>query len=126
MFFFSSRRRHTRCALVTGVQTCALPILSPFGKKISSSATQKPLTFKERWTLHASHQNGVNCPWNGAEKWKSLSSPFGLNSHSHPAPFSPGGKVRYGAAPFRLTRGWLPINAEYQGSRSPRKSRHPQ
>src|SRR3546814_5681787 len=25
MFFFSSRRRHTICALVTGVQTCALP-----------------------------------------------------------------------------------------------------
>src|SRR3546814_5221608 len=25
VFFFSSRRRHTRCALVTGVQTCALP-----------------------------------------------------------------------------------------------------
>src|SRR3546814_9252321 len=31
-FFFSSRRRHTRCALVTGVQTCALPIckFSPY------------------------------------------------------------------------------------------------
>src|SRR3546814_2844819 len=28
-FFFSSRRRHTSCALVTGVQTCALPIWSP-------------------------------------------------------------------------------------------------
>src|SRR3546814_7639390 len=28
MLFFSSRRRHTRCALVTGVQTCALPICS--------------------------------------------------------------------------------------------------
>src|SRR3546814_5199482 len=28
-FIFSSRRRHTRCALVTGVQTCALPIF-PF------------------------------------------------------------------------------------------------
>src|SRR3546814_2227670 len=27
-FFFASRRRHTRCALVTGVQTCALPIWS--------------------------------------------------------------------------------------------------
>src|SRR3546814_1595033 len=27
VFFFSSRRRHTSCALVTGVQTCALPIL---------------------------------------------------------------------------------------------------
>src|SRR3546814_5005770 len=26
--FFASRRRHTRCALVTGVQTCALPICS--------------------------------------------------------------------------------------------------
>src|SRR3546814_3855454 len=26
ILFFSSRRRHTRCALVTGVQTCALPI----------------------------------------------------------------------------------------------------
>src|SRR3546814_5460904 len=26
LLFFSSRRRHTRCALVTGVQTCALPI----------------------------------------------------------------------------------------------------
>src|SRR3546814_17459940 len=30
MFFFSSRRRHTRCALVTGVQTCALPIYISF------------------------------------------------------------------------------------------------
>src|SRR3546814_9325266 len=28
LFFFSSRRLHTRCALVTGVQTCALPISS--------------------------------------------------------------------------------------------------
>src|SRR3546814_569171 len=35
VFFFSSRRRHTRCALVTGVQTCALPIWSrvvPIGR----------------------------------------------------------------------------------------------
>src|SRR3546814_20649007 len=29
-FVFSSRRRHTRCALVTGVQTCALPIYHRF------------------------------------------------------------------------------------------------
>src|SRR3546814_10168734 len=29
-FFFSSRSRHTRCALVTGVQTCALPISRSF------------------------------------------------------------------------------------------------
>src|SRR3546814_1930658 len=31
VFFFSSRRRHTRCALVTGVQTCALPISFAWG-----------------------------------------------------------------------------------------------
>src|SRR3546814_1104992 len=30
IFFFSSRRRHTRCALVTGVQTCALPISTSY------------------------------------------------------------------------------------------------
>src|SRR3546814_17642847 len=32
VFFFSSRRRHTSCALVTGVQTCALPILRGGGQ----------------------------------------------------------------------------------------------
>src|SRR3546814_7642527 len=31
-FFFSSRRRHTSCALVTGVQTCALPIYADVGQ----------------------------------------------------------------------------------------------
>src|SRR3546814_9872876 len=30
LVFFSSRRRQTRCALVTGFQTCALPILVNF------------------------------------------------------------------------------------------------
>src|SRR3546814_7642301 len=34
-YFFSSRRLHTRCALVTGVQTCALPISSPIETAIS-------------------------------------------------------------------------------------------
>src|SRR3546814_10218054 len=33
MFFCSSRRRHTRCALVTGVQTCALPIYDAAGAR---------------------------------------------------------------------------------------------
>src|SRR3546814_16295601 len=35
VFFFSSRRRHTSCALVTGVQTCALPILLHFGRGLA-------------------------------------------------------------------------------------------
>src|SRR3546814_2802366 len=42
-FFFSSRRRHTRCALVTGVQTCALPIsvfLSRHYKQVLTSSRQ--------------------------------------------------------------------------------------
>src|SRR3546814_11085359 len=30
LVFFASRRRHTSCALVTGVQTCALPILRKY------------------------------------------------------------------------------------------------
>src|SRR3546814_8969826 len=33
LFFFSSRRRHTRCALVTGVQTCALPIYDKYSRE---------------------------------------------------------------------------------------------
>src|SRR3546814_7592837 len=33
-FFFSSRRRHTSCALVTGVQTCALPIYKKYKQDI--------------------------------------------------------------------------------------------
>src|SRR3546814_4107365 len=37
-FFFSSRRRHTRCALVTGVQTCALPIYGPWNQKFPTVA----------------------------------------------------------------------------------------
>src|SRR3546814_7024409 len=36
-FFFSSRRRHTRCALVTGVQTCALPICSGISTAINAA-----------------------------------------------------------------------------------------
>src|SRR3546814_9555701 len=45
-FFFSSRRRHTRCALVTGVQTCALPIL--VASKIDRSATTRIVD----WSAH--------------------------------------------------------------------------
>src|SRR3546814_1064327 len=41
LFFFSSRRRHTRCALVTGVQTCALPI---FVQIVTSGLEASPTT----------------------------------------------------------------------------------
>src|SRR3546814_9745357 len=42
-FFFSSRRRHTRCALVTGVQTCALPI-SPDRALLTFTSTETSFT----------------------------------------------------------------------------------
>src|SRR3546814_19993257 len=45
LVFFSSRRRHTRCALVTGVQTCALPISrvgsGPFPTELTDATGQK-------------------------------------------------------------------------------------
>src|SRR3546814_17113367 len=40
MFFISSRRRQTRCALVTGVQTCALPISAAGAPGSPASATE--------------------------------------------------------------------------------------
>src|SRR3546814_20302412 len=66
-FFFSSRRRHTRCALVTGVQTCALPIsansnnpIFPFpspriaeASSLPSPRSNIPVTEKIRWLAHA-------------------------------------------------------------------------
>src|SRR3546814_17234167 len=56
-FVFTSRRRHTRCALVTGVQTCALPITghSLIKKKMKQSGAllagemSGHIFFKERW-----------------------------------------------------------------------------
>src|SRR3546814_7212230 len=46
LFFFSSRRRHTRCALVTGVQTCALPICTKLSykdaRRLEELGTQMP------------------------------------------------------------------------------------
>src|SRR3546814_10696500 len=40
LFVFSSRRRHTSCALVTGVQTCALPISAEWIDKLEDDTTQ--------------------------------------------------------------------------------------
>src|SRR3546814_11698125 len=48
LFFFSSRRRHTGCALVTGVQTCALPISATArGRRPTRSAPARPAWARE-------------------------------------------------------------------------------
>src|SRR3546814_14180446 len=54
VFFFSSRRRHTRCALVTGVQTCALPI---------SWYADRGIEEIERYTPHAVTVPGAIDAW---------------------------------------------------------------
>src|SRR3546814_8581582 len=57
-FFFSSRRRHTRCALVTGVQTCALPIFSEklqrrIAERAAASGDIRPLAMDLREQIEA-------------------------------------------------------------------------
>src|SRR3546814_8874910 len=54
VFFFSSRRRHTRCALVTGVQTCALPI---FANDREIGLVERQRTFARR--QHQRRQVGL-------------------------------------------------------------------
>src|SRR3546814_10677731 len=50
-FFVSSRRRHTRCALVTGVQTCALPISLPLAPDRASFVVRPASLLDERRVL---------------------------------------------------------------------------
>src|SRR3546814_20042160 len=49
--FFSSRRRHTRCALVTGVQTCALPISDGWRLPPEAAAIQHPAYTEGRFEV---------------------------------------------------------------------------
>src|SRR3546814_13725649 len=58
--FFTSRRRQTRCALVTGVQTCALPIyriqpLQQIGNDDADALARSGRGF-EQYMLHLAHQ----------------------------------------------------------------------
>src|SRR3546814_8792228 len=58
-FFFSSKRRHTRCALVTGVQTCALPISKVRSEKAGIDKDRLRLT--KEWRDATAKVNGA---WN--------------------------------------------------------------
>src|SRR3546814_7512122 len=54
LFFFSSRRRHTRCALVTGVHTCALPICTyPGGSGSHRALNESTYEWSDNPALHA-------------------------------------------------------------------------
>src|SRR3546814_2880428 len=59
--FFSSRRRHTRCALVTGVQTCALPICQ-LCRTVAQSALDTKIGFPAKGLVqHVTNDNFVQC-----------------------------------------------------------------
>src|SRR3546814_15592903 len=83
--FFSSRRRHTRCALVTGVQTCALPILACTHLSTSGSVARRQLVavFDELagWPLPRVLLGDLNLsspavlPWSSAEGYQLVTGP---------------------------------------------------
>src|SRR3546814_6343580 len=85
LFFFSSRRRHTRCALVTGVQTCALPIFPGVAEKwdlvawgvelgTANSELTDPVDQRNRLTEQRSEERrvGKECVSTCRSRW----SPF--------------------------------------------------
>src|SRR3546814_4337872 len=83
VFFFSSRRRHPRCALVTGVQTCALPIwfltfatgegATPRlkGPRVKKGVP-RPISPDEAVALAEEVAENAAEPWIGARDWAVL------------------------------------------------------
>src|SRR3546814_500123 len=81
-FFFSSRRRHTRCALVTGVQTCALPIFGSFNFTVSatdSSTGAGPYGQPQAYTLTIASAAPVASPVSATVAYGSGANPITLN-----------------------------------------------
>src|SRR3546814_12788731 len=75
--FFSSRRRHTRCALVTGVQTCALPIcISGFWASASSCARDASSSPVPPWA-------NLICLFSGPAGWAGLGFASSLTEGRH-------------------------------------------
>src|SRR3546814_4881714 len=67
-FFFSSRRRHTRCALVTGVQTCALPISSIFAASCCCTSLELPVRNLRAWVTRSRKSGAEMRSTQGAEQ----------------------------------------------------------
>src|SRR3546814_7136584 len=65
LFFFSSRRRHTRCALVTGVQTCALPIFHGRGRR--SGPPLRRLFVRRAWRRSGAREPAAEDVWRGTD-----------------------------------------------------------
>src|SRR3546814_9499464 len=65
-FFFSSRIRHSRCALGTGVQTVAFPIAAAIANR--GTITIEPLPDYSSYQAESSNGNGANAAGDGRTK----------------------------------------------------------
>src|SRR6184192_4664772 len=74
-FFFSSRRRHTRCRLVTGVQTCAHPIYlhKELSRALSTVDEARTVYNEQRSRLQAAggHEGDASLPDVGTDAYES-------------------------------------------------------
>src|SRR3546814_7423579 len=93
-FFFSSRRRHTRFALVTGVQTCALPI---YGRHSAWKAAGSPATAAGELRFLRLNVPAAECPCGGIRAGR-------------PAAIGPGHAEPDHSPPSRI-RTWLPMTS---------------
>src|SRR3546814_20438071 len=92
LFFFSSRRRHTRCALVTGVQTCALPISTVTPPGCGSSSLWPYAGSRTGYPKRHSNSSGCSCPARCHHRWPRAHPPLSTDSATHtrlPPPPSP-------------------------------------
>src|SRR3546814_2195788 len=106
MFFFSSRRRHTRCALVTGVQTCALPIYYSRTDRWSQfEMLPRPLTG------HFSTPPNLVFPGRHRHAWGQLS----YATEGHLQVWTP--DARFIALPQRAV--WIPPGIQHRVRRTP-------
>src|SRR3546814_14015627 len=108
IFVFSSRRRHTRCALVTGVQTCALPI----SLKVFDLSCEHDHVFEGWFSSHESFDDQmakglVRCPvCQSAQITRRVSAPRLNVSHltdeaqPRPAPSGDRKSVVYGKSVY--------------------------
>src|SRR3546814_10621960 len=93
VLFFSSRRRHTRCALVTGVQTCALPIFEEAQAAAAANFIDGPVEYAtERQPFHlcAIERRQIRGPGGGgrADGRCGVSPAFPLFDHALGTPVS--------------------------------------
>src|SRR3546814_6720619 len=104
-FFFASRRRHTRCALVTGVQTCALPISRP--RATRSAATNSTPCW--RWPKPAAR----SCSTPSARRWRADAARSRRSAHAMKLVIASGNAGKL--AEFRQLLGEAGIDCVAQG-----------